>query len=450
MGARGDRPAGPAVRGAQGRALLPALRDDAVLARGRARLRGRGRPKRVPRSSRCWAARTGCSSGRRRRGRCRATSRSRSRPRRPTSGRGSGMRCLCSPRTASAPMLGEGAEIARAVLGPGAGRQVRRLRGTDLQRPAQSRRLADPRRRLRDDRGRHRASCTSRRLSARTTFGSPPRPRRCHSTRPSPARFYNPVRPDGTYDGRVRSRDGRVVRRALRQGPGADRGADRRPRRARTAAAGASDYEHSYPHCWRCGTPLIYYAKTVLVHPHDLPLRERMLAANETVSWYPPHVKHGRFGDWLKGNVDWALSRERYWGTPLPVWRCAAGTHAHDRLVRGAGERCRARTLADHHRPYVDEVTFPLPARASDGGEKCGEPMRRVPEVIDVWFDSGAMPFAQHHYPVRARARVRAKLPGGLHLRGAGPDARLVLLAAGDRDAAVERRRPTGTWCAWG
>ena len=88
-----------------------------------------------------------------------------------------------------------------------------------------------------------------------------------------------------------------------------------------------SDYEHSYPHCWRCGTPLIYYAKPSW-YIATSKLREQMLAANETVNWYPPHIKHGRFGDWLANNVDWALSRERYWGTPLPVWRCEAG-HTH-------------------------------------------------------------------------------------------------------------------------
>jgi isoleucyl-tRNA synthetase len=117
-------------------------------------------------------------------------------------------------------------------------------------------------------------------------------------------------------------------------------------------------------------------------------MREQLLAANETVNWYPGHVKHGRFGEWLKGNVDWALSRERYWGTPLPIWRCAAG-HIH---VVGSYAELQQRSgteLADHHRPYVDDVQFACP--------QCNEPMHRVPEVIDVWFDSGAMPFAQHH-----------------------------------------------------
>ncbi len=121
-------------------------------------------------------------------------------------------------------------------------------------------------------------------------------------------------------------------------------------------------------------------------------------------TWHPPHVKHGRFGDWLKNNVDWALSRERYWGTPLPVWRCPSG-HVH---VIGSFAELLERTgeeLADHHRPYVDEVSF---ACTEDG---CGEPMRRVPEVIDVWFDSGAMPFAQHHFPFANEDVFEASFP---------------------------------------
>ncbi|HEY2719601.1 MAG TPA: class I tRNA ligase family protein, partial [Solirubrobacteraceae bacterium] len=162
-------------------------------------------------------------------------------------------------------------------------------------------------------------------------------------------------------------------------------------------------HEHSYPHCWRCGTPLLYYAKPSW-YIATTKLRQELLAANETVNWHPPHVKHGRFGDWLGNNVDWALSRERYWGTPLPVWRCEQG-HVH---VIGSFEELAERSgveLADHHRPFVDEVELACTE------EDCEQPMQRVPEVIDVWFDSGAMPFAQHHFPFEHAERFEHAYP---------------------------------------
>jgi isoleucyl-tRNA synthetase len=197
--------------------------------------------------------------------------------------------------------------------------------------------------------------------------------------------LFNPVKLDGTYDERIERYAGRFVKDPeLAEDLIADLD-------ARGLLFKREEYEHSYPHCWRCGTPLIYYAKPSW-YIATSKVRERMLAANETVVWHPPHIKHGRFGDWLSNNVDWALSRERYWGTPLPVWRCGAG-HVHVIGDFAELERLSGRTLADHHRPYVDEIEFTCTA---DG---CEQPMRRVPEVIDVWFDSGAMPFAQHHVP---------------------------------------------------
>jgi isoleucyl-tRNA synthetase len=219
--------------------------------------------------------------------------------------------------------------------------------------------------------------------------------------------LYNPVRPDGTYDGRVRDRDGgsyegRFVKdRELTKELIEDL-------KARNLLLRVQPYEHSYPHCWRCGTPLLYYAKPSW-YIATSKLREELLAANETVDWHPPHIKHGRFGDWLKNNVDWALSRERYWGTPLPVWRCGRG-HVHVVGSFGELEQRAGTTLDDHHRPYVDEVSFPCP-HAEKGGAPCGEPMERVPEVIDVWFDSGAMPFAQHHFPFENEALFRDSYP---------------------------------------
>jgi isoleucyl-tRNA synthetase len=223
-----------------------------------------------------------------------------------------------------------------------------------------------------------------------------------------PETLYNPVKPDGTYDARTRDREGISYEGRFVKDPELTKDLIE-DIDARGLLLRVYDYEHSYPHCWRCGTPLLYYAKPSWYIATSR-LRDELLAANETVDWHPPHIKHGRFGDWLKNNVDWALSRERYWGTPLPVWRCASG-HVH---VVGSflelEERSGA-TLEDHHRPYVDELSFPCPERADDGSGECGEPMTRVPEVIDVWFDSGAMPFAQHHFPFENRQVLETRYP---------------------------------------
>jgi isoleucyl-tRNA synthetase len=206
----------------------------------------------------------------------------------------------------------------------------------------------------------------------------------------------NPVRPNGTYDERIGPYAGRWVKAA-----DPDLIEDLR---ARGRLLRAETYEHSYPHCWRCGTPLLYYAKpSWFIATSEI--KDRLLAANETVTWHPEHVKHGRFGKWLEGNVDWALSRERYWGTPLPVW-CCSGSPGH--AVRVIGSLAELRELSgvrleDPHRPFVDEVAFAC--------AECGEPMRRVPEVIDVWFDSGSMPFAQYHAPHAGTEHFEQRFP---------------------------------------
>jgi isoleucyl-tRNA synthetase len=205
----------------------------------------------------------------------------------------------------------------------------------------------------------------------------------------------NPVRLDGTYDERIRGYEGRFVKDA---DPDLVEDLRRRGRLLREEA-----YEHSYPHCWRCSTPLLYYAKPSWYIATSR-LRDRLLAANEQVGWHPGHVKHGRFGRWLENNVDWALSRERYWGTPLPVWRCERDPqHIHCVGSFAELEELSGVALDDPHRPYVDEVTFRCP--------DCGGRMRRVPEVIDVWFDSGAMPFAQWHAPLENEEAFAAAWP---------------------------------------
>jgi isoleucyl-tRNA synthetase len=204
----------------------------------------------------------------------------------------------------------------------------------------------------------------------------------------NPHTLFNPVSPDGTYGMDVRNNTGDSYRGRVVKDPELTEEliADLD---ARGLLFRRSDYEHSYPHCWRCDTPLIYYAKPSW-YIATSNLRDQMMVANETINWHPPHIKHGRFGDWLSNNVDWALSRERYWGTPLPVWRCDEG-HTHAIGSFQELEKLSGQALPDHHRPYVDDVDFPC--------LECKRSMKRVPEVIDVWFDSGAMPFAQHHYP---------------------------------------------------
>ncbi len=167
----------------------------------------------------------------------------------------------------------------------------------------------------------------------------------------------------------------------------------------------AEAYTHSYPHCWRCHTPLIYYPLPSW-YIRTTAVADRLMEENERTDWHPGRIKHGRYGEWLRGNVDWALSRNRYWGTPLPVWRCTADP-AHLTCVGSLLELSslagRDLSALDPHRPFVDEVTIPCPT--------CAAVARRVPEVIDVWYDSGAMPFAQWGAPHRNQAQFEAQYP---------------------------------------
>ncbi len=162
-------------------------------------------------------------------------------------------------------------------------------------------------------------------------------------------------------------------------------------------------YEHSYPHCWRCHTALIYYAQPSW-YIRTTAVKDELLRENERTTWYPGTIKEGRYGDWLNNNIDWALSRNRYWGTPLPIWRCAEGHHVAVPSLARLGELAgRDVSDVDPHRPYIDEVTIPCPT--------CGEEARRVPEVIDAWYDSGAMPFAQWGYPHQGKEQFEGRYP---------------------------------------
>jgi isoleucyl-tRNA synthetase len=213
------------------------------------------------------------------------------------------------------------------------------------------------------------------------------------------ASLYNPVGLDGRFDDRVLGFEGRFVK-----DPEATAALiadlDRRGLLFR-----AQVYEHAYPHCWRCGTPLLYYAKSSW-YVATSQARDELLANNEQIGWHPEHIKHGRFGKWLENNVDWALSRDRYWGTPLPIWVCA-GEGCEGRFCAGSvaelRERSRSEIPDDLHRPYIDEVTLEC--------ESCGGEMRRVESVIDTWYDSGAMPFAQFHYPFENEEEFEQRFP---------------------------------------
>ena len=162
-------------------------------------------------------------------------------------------------------------------------------------------------------------------------------------------------------------------------------------------------FEHSYPFCWRCDKKLIYYAKKSW-YIKTTAIKENLLKANEEVKWYPDNIKHGRFGNWLENNIDWALTRERYWGTPLPIW---VDSNGHKICIGSIKElREKGRNVSqdlDLHKPYVDKITIKC--------DICGEEMLRTPEVIDVWFDSGAMPFAQYHYPFENLDTFKSNFP---------------------------------------
>src|SRR5712691_129067 len=205
----------------------------------------------------------------------------------------------------------------------------------------------------------------------------------------------NPVRPDGAFDEQVPLVGGLFFKDA--DAPLVSDLADR------GLLFSSHLHEHSYPHCWRCDTPLLYYALPSS-YIRTTAIKDELLAENEKTNWQPPTIKNGRYGEWLRGNVDWALSRTRYWGTPLPLWLCP------DEHVTCVGSPAELTELAgsdmsglDPHRPYVDEVVITCP--------QCGDRAHRTPEVIDAWYDSGSMPFAQLGAPHRNAAEFQAAYP---------------------------------------
>jgi isoleucyl-tRNA synthetase len=208
--------------------------------------------------------------------------------------------------------------------------------------------------------------------------------------------LVNPVREDGTYDERITGYEGMFVGDATPRVVEELREAGKLWR--------AEAFTHSYPHCWRCESKLLYYAKeSWYIATRDR--RHEMLACNQRIDWMPEHVRDGRFGNWLQGNVDWALSRDRYWGTPLPIWEC---DHCDARHCIGSLAELRERAgelPADLHRPAIDEVTW---ACTTHG---CGGVMHRVKATIDTWYDSACMPFAQFHYPFEGRREFEQQFP---------------------------------------
>ncbi|MBE0428509.1 MAG: isoleucine--tRNA ligase [Thermoleophilia bacterium] len=208
--------------------------------------------------------------------------------------------------------------------------------------------------------------------------------------------IINAVTEEGVFDARITPWAGQFVKEA---DPGIIEDLDNRG-----LLVSRISYEHSYPHCWRCDTPLIYYAK-VSWYIRTTAIKDELLAANESVNWYPHSIKYGRFGNWLENNIDWALSRERYWGTPLPVWRCEQGHEVCIGSIEELGSLATSPLPGDLdlHRPFIDELRLRCP--------DCGRDMSRVTEVIDAWFDSGSMPMAQWHYPFENKEIFEKRFP---------------------------------------
>ena len=232
--------------------------------------------------------------------------------------------------------------------------------------------------------------------------------------------FILPVTTSGRFTDEISDFTGRLVKTiqfATHKEDGVDPDIVRMLKQQGQIYSANKDYLHSYPHCWRCDNPLIYYARDSW-YIRTTEYADRMIELNREINWYPPEVGTGRFGNWLEDNKDWSLSRDRYWGTPLPIWVTEDGTDmlmigSVDELLEGFrivdGERVSpTRDEIDLHKPWVDDILF----------EKDGKIYRRTPELIDVWFDSGAMPFAQFHYPFENRELFESSFPADFICEG--------------------------------
>jgi isoleucyl-tRNA synthetase len=208
--------------------------------------------------------------------------------------------------------------------------------------------------------------------------------------------FFNAVEKDGTYNSLIKPYKGRFVKDC-------DKDIIKQLEDEKKLIK-AQDYTHSYPFCWRCKTPLLYYAMEswfVKVADHS----DRLVKNNESISWHPNHIKDGRFGNWIAGAKDWAVSRNKFWGTPLPIWICENSECNHQHAIGSIEElhKLTDKKVDDLHKPVVDKLTFKC--------EKCGSIMKRTPEVIDCWYDSGSAPFAQYHYPFENKEMFEKSSP---------------------------------------